>query len=109
QAWSCCGHTARNNRRSRGRFVCRACGFALHADLNAARNSAAKYHADAGIAGAEMRPRRWYTDEHAPPARAAHMTSALWRYRSLAQRHTNDAAPTLERRLCFARFQSKPA
>jgi putative transposase len=45
QACSRCGHTARNNRRSRGRFVCRACGFELHADLNAARNIAAKYHA----------------------------------------------------------------
>jgi putative transposase len=45
QACSCCGHTARNNRRSRGRFVCRGCGFELHADLNAARNIAAKYHA----------------------------------------------------------------
>jgi putative transposase len=45
QACSCCGHTARTNRRSRGRFVCRACGVELHADLNAARNIAAKYHA----------------------------------------------------------------
>jgi putative transposase len=51
QACSCCGHTAPNNRRSRGRFVCRACGFDLHADLNAARNIAAKYHAGAGISG----------------------------------------------------------
>jgi IS605 OrfB family transposase len=49
QACSCCGHTARNNRRSRGRFVCRRCGFELHADLNAARNIAAKYHAGRGI------------------------------------------------------------
>ena len=49
QMCSCCGHTARNNRRSRGRFVCRACGFELHADLNAARNIAAKYHARSGI------------------------------------------------------------
>ena len=49
-------------------------------------------------AGAEMRPRRWYTDEHAPPARTARMTSALWRYRELAQRHTKNAAPRLERR-----------
>jgi hypothetical protein len=55
-------------------------------------------------AGAEMRPRRWYTDEHAPPARAARMTSQLWRYRSLAQRRTNNAAPTLERRLYFIDF-----
>lgn len=45
QTCSCCGHVARNNRRSRGRFVCRGCGFELHADLNAARNIAAKYHA----------------------------------------------------------------
>ena len=45
-------------------------------------------------ARAEMRPRRWYTDERAPPRRAARMTSALWRYRSLAQRRKNDAAPT---------------
>jgi hypothetical protein len=44
-------------------------------------------------AGAEMRPRRWYTDELAPPCRAARMTSVLWRYRSLAQRPKNDAAP----------------
>jgi hypothetical protein len=43
--------------------------------------------------GAEMRPRRWYSDERAPPRRVARMTSELWRYRSLAQRHTNDAAP----------------
>jgi hypothetical protein len=55
-------------------------------------------------AGAEMRPRRWYSDERAPPARAARMTSALWRYRSLAQRRTNNAAPSLERRLYFARL-----
>jgi IS605 OrfB family transposase len=48
QTCSCCGHKARNNRRSRGRFVCRVCGFELHADLNAARNIAANYHADGG-------------------------------------------------------------
>ncbi|MFL5801512.1 MAG: RNA-guided endonuclease InsQ/TnpB family protein [Roseiflexaceae bacterium] len=45
QRCSCCGYSARNNRRSRGRFVCRTCGFELHADLNASRNIAAKYHA----------------------------------------------------------------
>ena len=44
QACSRCRQSARNNRRSRGRFVCRKCGFELHADLNAARNIAAKYH-----------------------------------------------------------------
>ena len=49
QACSRCGHTARNNRRSRELFVCRACGYSLHADLNAARNIAAKYRAEGGI------------------------------------------------------------
>jgi IS605 OrfB family transposase len=48
QTCSCCGHQARNNRRSRGRFVCRVCGYELHADLNAARTIAAKYHAGGG-------------------------------------------------------------
>jgi putative transposase len=50
QACSRCGHTARNNRRSRDLFVCRNCGFSLHADLNGARNIAAKYHAEGGTA-----------------------------------------------------------
>jgi IS605 OrfB family transposase len=49
QACSRCGHTARNNRRSRALFVCRACGYSLHADLNGARNIAAKYRAEGGI------------------------------------------------------------
>jgi putative transposase len=48
QACSRCGHTARNNRRSRDLFVCRSCGFTLHADLNGARNIAAKYRALGG-------------------------------------------------------------
>jgi putative transposase len=48
QACSRCGHTARNNRCSRALFVCRVCGFALHADLNGARNIAAKYRAEGG-------------------------------------------------------------
>jgi len=33
-----CGHVAKNNRRSRDQFKCRACGFAAHADHNAAEN-----------------------------------------------------------------------
>ncbi len=49
QACSCCGHTARNNRRSRGRFVCRNCGVELHADLHASRTIAATYHARVAI------------------------------------------------------------
>jgi len=48
QACSRCGYTARNNRRSRDLFVCRVCGYTLHADLNGARNIAAKYRAGGG-------------------------------------------------------------
>jgi IS605 OrfB family transposase len=52
QRCSRCGHTARTNRRSRALFCCRACGYTLHADLNAARNIAAAYRAGSGNAGA---------------------------------------------------------
>src|SRR6266498_779631 len=48
QRCSCCGHTARNNRRSQSTFICRQCGHHLNADLNGARNIAAKYHASVG-------------------------------------------------------------
>jgi putative transposase len=48
QMCSCCGHVARTNRRSQSVFICRQCGYHLNADLNAARNIAAKYHADGG-------------------------------------------------------------
>jgi len=48
QKCSCCGHTARNNRRSQSVFICRQCGNQLNADLNAARNIAAKYRAGGG-------------------------------------------------------------
>lgn len=50
QTCSCCGYVARNNRRSRDLFRCRKCGYSLHADLNGARNIAAKYRAERGIA-----------------------------------------------------------
>jgi hypothetical protein len=45
--------------------------------------------------GAEMRPRRWYTDEAAPPRRALSLTSELWRYRSLGCRRKKHAAPVI--------------
>jgi transposase len=38
---SACGHVDAKSRESQARFVCAACGFALHADVNAARNIAA--------------------------------------------------------------------
>jgi putative transposase len=79
QRCSRCGHTARSNRRSRALFVCRACGFTLHADLNGARNIRAKHLADIGRSDAgglpvtqplvgEKRASRIYT--HKPPASA---------------------------------------
>ena len=37
QRCSCCGHTEAGNR-SKQKFVCLACGFELHADINAAKN-----------------------------------------------------------------------
>jgi len=52
QMCSCCGHTARTNRRSQSEFWCRKCGFHLNADLNAARNIAAKYRAGGSISPA---------------------------------------------------------
>jgi len=48
QTCSRCGYQARNNRRARGLFKCRVCGYELHADLNAAYNIAAKYQASVG-------------------------------------------------------------
>jgi IS605 OrfB family transposase len=74
QTCSACGYQARNNRRSRSRFVCRACGFELHADLNAARNIAAKYRASRGTpsTGAPLStgvssPLRSVVRQHASP------------------------------------------
>ncbi len=41
QRCSACGHVNRKSRESQADFRCTACGFMLHADLNAARNIAA--------------------------------------------------------------------
>ena len=43
QTCSRCGHQARNNRRSQSLFLCRTCGYCLHADLNASYNIREKY------------------------------------------------------------------
>ena len=40
QTCSACGHVDRANRLDQARFCCRSCGFAGHADWNAARNIA---------------------------------------------------------------------
>jgi IS605 OrfB family transposase len=41
QRCSACGHVDAKSRKSQARFVCTACGFACHADMNAAINIAA--------------------------------------------------------------------
>jgi hypothetical protein len=41
-----------------------------------------------------MRPRRWYTQEVAPPTlRAIKLTARLWRYHSLVRQKRYDDAP----------------
>jgi IS605 OrfB family transposase len=37
-----CGHVEKRNRRSQAKFSCLRCGFECHADINAARNLAAR-------------------------------------------------------------------
>jgi IS605 OrfB family transposase len=49
QRCSRCGHTERGNRPKQADFRCKACGFRLHADLNAARNLAAKGAGSLGV------------------------------------------------------------
>ncbi|MFP8886405.1 RNA-guided endonuclease InsQ/TnpB family protein [Streptomyces mangrovi] len=46
QGCSACGHTDKKNRPAQAIFCCMSCGFAEHADVNAARNIAAR-----GVAG----------------------------------------------------------
>lgn len=46
QQCSGCGHVSKKNRPNQATFVCMSCGFAEHADVNAARNIAAR-----GVAG----------------------------------------------------------
>jgi putative transposase len=38
QRCSCCGYTAKENRKSQSEFVCLQCGYVQHADINAAMN-----------------------------------------------------------------------
>jgi putative transposase len=49
QTCSRCGYQHRSNRRSQSLFLCRACGFQLNADINAARNIRDKHLASLGI------------------------------------------------------------
>ena len=45
QRCACGGHTAKENRLSQSKFVCRDCGYTANADVNGARNILAAGHA----------------------------------------------------------------
>jgi putative transposase len=49
QRCSRCGHTERGNRTKQANFACKACGYRTNADLNAARNLAAKGACPPGV------------------------------------------------------------
>jgi transposase len=56
QRCSACGHVDANSRESQARFACTACGFACHADVNAARNIAAGHAVTARGGDGAARP-----------------------------------------------------
>ena len=56
QRCSACGHVDPKSRQSQARFVCTTCGFAGHADVNAARNIAAGHAVTARGGDGEARP-----------------------------------------------------
>jgi IS605 OrfB family transposase len=51
QRCSRCGHTERGNRPKQALFRCKSCQYQIHADLNAARNLAAKGASSLGVPG----------------------------------------------------------
>jgi putative transposase len=56
QRCSACGHIARESRESQAAFLCVACGYAVNADVNAARNIAAGHAVKARGGDASRRP-----------------------------------------------------
>ena len=56
QRCSACGHVDADSRESQARFACTACGFADHADVNAARNIAAGHAVTARGGDGTARP-----------------------------------------------------
>jgi transposase len=59
QMCSQCGHIAKKNRPDQATFCCTSCGFAEHADVNAARNIAARGVADWAVSHAADAARSW--------------------------------------------------
>lgn len=51
QRCSACAHTERGNRPRQSKFKCKQCNYEIHADLNAARNLAAKRASSLGAGG----------------------------------------------------------
>ncbi len=56
QRCSACGHVDADSRESQARFACTACGYACHADVNAARNIAAGHAVTARGGDGAARP-----------------------------------------------------
>jgi transposase len=52
QMCSDCGHVSKKNRQDQATFCCTSCGFAEHADVNAARNIASRGAADWAVSHA---------------------------------------------------------
>lgn len=55
QMCSACGHISKKNRPDQATFCCTSCGFAEHADVNAARNIASRGAADWAVSHAAAR------------------------------------------------------
>ena len=55
QMCSACGHISKKNRPDQATFCCTSCGFAEHADVNAARNIASRGVADWAVSHAAAR------------------------------------------------------
>jgi putative transposase len=69
QRCSRCGHTHAENRVSRDRFACTACGVAAHADVNAAANILLAGLIETGMS--EAKARAYLLNEHTAPGRGA--------------------------------------
>ena len=53
----CCGHTAKESRRSQSQFECQSCGYTANVDVNGVRNILAAGHAVLACGGMEQSAR----------------------------------------------------